>query len=94
MSWLETRKLPALFAVATLLPIAVLGWLGLRTLQQDRDLERQRRHDRLEVEAGRIALSIEEDLQRLEARLAAGEGVRFVTSGIVVAAEEPLHLSP
>ena len=94
MRWLETRRLPVLFAVATLLPIAVLCWLGLRTLQQDRDLERQRRKERLEVDAGRIALAIEEDLQRLEARLAGGQGVRFSNSEIVPIAGEPLLFRP
>jgi signal transduction histidine kinase len=94
VSWLETRTLPALFAVATLLPIAVLCWLGLRTLQQDRDLEGKRRNERLEVDAGRIALGIEEDLQRLEARLAAGVGVRFDASEIVPAVGEPLLFRP
>jgi signal transduction histidine kinase len=94
VSWLETRKLPALFAVATLLPIAVLCWLGVRTLQQDRALERQRRNDRLEVDAGRIALEIEEDLQRIETRLAAGEGIRFSSAEIDPPADEPLLFRP
>jgi hypothetical protein len=40
VSWLETRRIPVLFAVATLLPIAALCRPDLRTLQQDRDLER------------------------------------------------------
>ena len=57
MHWFETRKLPVLFAAATLVPIAVLCWLGIRTLDQDRDAERQRRRERLEVAAGRVALS-------------------------------------
>lgn len=55
MGWLETRRIPVLFAVATLLPIAALCWLGLYTLDQDRDLESKRRQDRLEVAAGRVA---------------------------------------
>jgi signal transduction histidine kinase len=92
--WLETRKIPVLFAVATLLPIAALCWLGVRTLDQDRDAERQRRRERLEVAAGRVALDIEQDLQRVEARLAEGSGIRFLPSGIVVADGEPLVFRP
>ena len=88
MSWLETRTLPALFAAAALLPIAVLVWLGVRTLDQDRDLQRQRRRERLEVAAGRVALDIEKDLQRIEARLAAGDGIRFFPARI----ETPDHV--
>ena len=94
MGWLETRKIPVLFAVATLLPIAALCWLGIRTLDQDRDLERQRRRERLEVAAGRVALDIEQDLQRIEARLAEGSGIRFLPAGIVVADGEPLLFRP
>jgi signal transduction histidine kinase len=82
VSWLETHRLPAFFAAATLLPIAVLVWLGVRTLDQDRDLQRQRQRERLEVAAGRVALDIEKDLQRIEARLADGEGIQFVPARI------------
>ena len=82
MSWLETRRLPVFFAAATLVPIAVLVWLGVRTLDQDRGLERQRRRERLEVAAGRVALDIEKDLQRIEATLAQGDGIRFLPTHI------------
>jgi hypothetical protein len=39
---LGARRVPVLLSAATLIPIAALGWFGLRTLQQDRELERQR----------------------------------------------------
>ena len=94
MGWLETRKISVLFAVATLLPIAALCWLGLRTLDQDRDLERQRRRERLEVAAGRVALDIEQDLQQIEAKLAAGGGIRFLPTRIVAPDDEPLLFLP
>jgi len=91
VGWLETRKLPALFAIATLLPIAVLCWLGVRTLQQD---ERQRRRARLEVAAARVALEIEQDLQRIEAALTDGHGIRLTSSGILGTPETPIVFQP
>ena len=94
MRWLETRKVPVLFAVATLLPIAALCWLGIHALKQDRDLERQRRREGLEVAAGRVALDIEQDLQQIEAKLAEGNGIRFLSTGIVAPTDEPLVFRP
>ena len=94
MNWPEAHKLPALFTVATLLPIAVLCWLGVRTLDQDRDLQRQRQRERLEVAAGRVALDIEQDLQQIEANLAEGNGIRFLPGGIVSPRHEPLLFRP
>ena len=94
MSWLETHKLPAFFAAVTLLPIAALCWLGVRTLEQDRDLERQRRRERLDVVARRVALDIEQDLHKIEANLAEGKGINFLPSGIVNSHDEPLLFRP
>jgi signal transduction histidine kinase len=94
VGWLETRRIPVLFAVATLLPIAALCWLGLYTLDQDRDLESKRRRDRLEVAAGRVALEIEQDLQRIEASLADGHGIRFLSDRIDTPDDEALLFSP
>jgi len=83
----QRRKLPVLLAVATLLPIGVLSWLAFRILQQDRDVERQRGRERLEVVAGRLALDIDRRFQDLEEELADGPsgnavGVRFRSSGL------------
>jgi signal transduction histidine kinase len=94
VGWLSTRRVPVLFAVATLLPIAALCWLGLRTLENDRDLERQRRIERLEVAAGRVALEIEQNLQRIEAKLADGDGIRFLPQQVVAPPDEPLLFRP
>jgi signal transduction histidine kinase len=69
------QKIPLLLAVATLIPIAVLSWLGVRIVQQDRDVERQRRREALEVAAGRLALQIERRLQGIEDRLVRGGGI-------------------
>ena len=68
-------KFPVLLAAATLLPIAVLSWLGVRILEQDRDLARQRRRESLEVGAGRIALHIGQKLQDIEEQLGKGGGI-------------------
>jgi hypothetical protein len=40
--------------MVTLLFAAVIGWLGVRLLQQDRDLARQRRREQLEAVADRV----------------------------------------
>jgi hypothetical protein len=66
------RTIPVLLASATLIPIVALGWLGLRVLDQDHALEGQRRRERLDLAAGRLALAIERRLQELEERLARG----------------------
>jgi signal transduction histidine kinase len=94
LRWFEIRRISVLFAVATLLPIAALSWLGARTLEQDRDLERQRNRERLEVAAGRVAIDIEQDLQRIEAKLDEGDGVRFLSTGVVARPGEPLLFRP
>jgi signal transduction histidine kinase len=70
-----TQKIPLLLAVATLIPIGALSWLGIRIVQQDRDVERQRRREALEVAAGRLALEIERKLQDIEDQLGKGGGI-------------------
>jgi hypothetical protein len=90
----ETRKIPVLFAVATLLPIAALCWLGLRTLDLDRALERQRQRDWLQLTAARVILDIEQDLQLLEAKLAGGGGIRFRPRSIATDDAQPLLFRP
>jgi signal transduction histidine kinase len=71
------RKIPLLLAAATLIPVATLSWLALHIFQQDRDLERQRRREGLEVSAGRLAIEIERRLRDIEERLAQGDGIRL-----------------
>ena len=83
--------------VATLLPIGVLSWLAVRIVQQDRDVERQRGRERLEVIAGRLALDIDRRFQDLEEQLARGTaanaaGVTFRASGFEAAGSfKPLY---
>jgi len=94
VTWLTTRRLPVLLAAATLIPAVVLVWLGVRLLQQDRELDRQRQRERLEVAAGRVALEIDRRLQDLEAELVAGHGIRLHESGIEAAADGPILFQP
>lgn len=68
--WLrQARHLALLFMVAAVLPVGVLSWLGLRLLQQDRDLEDQRIRQGLEDAADRVAARVEAHLTRIEASL-------------------------
>jgi signal transduction histidine kinase len=86
VTWTHRRKLPLFLAVAILLPIAVLSWLAVRIVQQDRDVERQRGRERLEVIAGRLAIDFDRRFQDLEEQLARGRGdvatVVFGASGV------------
>jgi signal transduction histidine kinase len=97
VTWTPRRKLPLFLAVATLLPIGVLSWLAVRIVQQDRDVERQRARERLEVTAGRLALDIDRRFQDLEEQLARASaanaaGVTFRLSGFASAgAFKPLY---
>jgi signal transduction histidine kinase len=79
---LQRRAIPVLLAAATLVPIGALAWLGTRILQQDRDVERQRRRESLEVAAGRLALAIDGRLSDIEEQLARGSGIRLTANGL------------
>lgn len=94
MTWIETRRIPVLLAAATLIPIGALSWLGMRTLQQDRELERQRRRERLEVAAGRLALDVERRLQNVEEQLANGAGIHFLPTGLESSKDLPILYQP
>lgn len=83
-----------LLAAATLIPIGALSWLGIRTLQQDRELERQRRRERLEVAAGRLALDIERRLRDIEGQLANGAGIHFLPTGLDSSKDLPILYQP
>jgi two-component system, OmpR family, phosphate regulon sensor histidine kinase PhoR len=82
MLWAPGRRFPVLLAAATLIPIALLGWLGLRLLRQDRDLERQRGQERLKLAASGLALALERRLGTLEEQLAQGDGIRLTPAGL------------
>jgi signal transduction histidine kinase len=94
VTWVDTRRIPVLLAAATLVPIGALAWLGMRTLQQDHLLEGQRRRERLEVAAGRLALDVERRLQDAEQQLASGIDVHFLPAGIEFGPDRPILYQP
>jgi signal transduction histidine kinase len=65
------RHLLALFIAIIVLPAAVLAWLAWRTFEQDRALERQRLHERLEAAATGVASGLEARLNELSRQLPA-----------------------
>jgi hypothetical protein len=65
-----------------MLPIGALAWLGVRVIQQDHDLERQRGKEHLEFATGQLALAIERRLEEIEEPLAQGHGIRLTVSGL------------
>jgi signal transduction histidine kinase len=93
MDWTRQR-VPALLTAATLIPMVALVWLGIRTVSQDRQLERQRIREQLEVAAGRLAIDLERNLQSVEEKLARGAAVRFRADGIDAAAATPILFQP
>lgn len=78
---LRVRSIPLLLAAATLIPIGAIGWLGVRILGQDRDVERQRQRENLEVAAGRLAIDIDRRIEDIEDQLAHGSGVSLSAEG-------------
>ncbi len=82
MAWASGRRFPVLLTAATLIPIGLLCWLGLRLLGQDRDLERQRRQESLKLAASGLALALERRLGTLEEQLAQGAGIRLTPVGL------------
>jgi hypothetical protein len=90
----RTRRLGILLAAATLAPVVALTWLGVHILRQDRELERQRLRERLEVSVGRVAVDIERTLLGVEERLAAGGGIRFLPAELTSADDQHILYQP
>jgi signal transduction histidine kinase len=88
------RRVPILLSALTVIPIAALGWLGIRTLQQERELEGQRQRERLEMTVARLALEIERRLQVVEEGLEQGGGVHFRSTGIESSADLRVLFQP
>ena len=67
------RRLLALFVLLSGTPLIALGWLGWHVLEQDRALDAQRLHERLENTAGLLTRELERELTAWEslAQLAA-----------------------
>jgi signal transduction histidine kinase len=63
-------RLLALFVVLAGLPLAALGWLGWRLLDQDRALETQRLQERLDSAAAVLAHELDSSLAKWDALLA------------------------
>jgi signal transduction histidine kinase len=63
-------------------------------LQQDRELDRQRQRERLEVAAGRVALEIDRRLQDLEEPLPQRDGIRFHAGGVESVPGIPILFQP
>lgn len=67
------RGLVILFLVVTILPALALVALGVRLLEQERVLAKQRRRESLDRAAGHAVLVLEQELALLRRQLAAGE---------------------
>ena len=69
-AWFQPpRHLLVSFLVFALAPVAALGWLGWRLLEQERALERQRAHESLQSAADRIGATLGRQLTEIEGRL-------------------------
>ena len=94
LNWTSRRAIPILLAAATLVPIAALGWLAGRILQQERDIESQRGRESLRYAAGRLALGVNAKLAALEEQLAQGRGIRFNPAGMEAIGDVKLLYQP
>ncbi len=72
-------KLLALFVLLSGTPLAALGWLGWRVLEQDRALETQRERERLDNAASLVMRELDRGLTAWEAMLPAAAGGQAVT---------------
>ena len=72
-------KLLALFVLLSGIPLAALGWLGWRVLEQDRALETQRERERLDNAASLVTRELDRGLTAWEAMLAAAASGQAVT---------------
>jgi signal transduction histidine kinase len=79
-----------LLATVTFVPMAMLAWLGVRTLAADRDAERLRQTEALALSGERIALDLDRQLRDIEDRLTAGAGVRLAAEGPISTPALPL----
>jgi signal transduction histidine kinase len=64
------RRVLTLFLIVTLIPVAALGVLSWKLLEQDQELEAQRLHDRLEKSAEIVAAALRQRLADESARFA------------------------
>jgi nitrogen-specific signal transduction histidine kinase len=90
MASAHPRRVLWLLAAATAIPLAVLGWIGLRTLDQDRQLDDARQQEALRLAAGQLALDLARQLEEVEDRLSRGEGIRLRPDGPQGEGDTPL----
>jgi hypothetical protein len=57
-------KLLALFVLLSVIPLAALGWLGWRMLEQDRTLDDQHLRERLESAGNLLAQELKHGLRQ------------------------------
>jgi signal transduction histidine kinase len=91
---MERQRILILLVAATLIPLGALAWLGVRLLAQERDVERQRRREGLELAAGRLAIEIDRRLRDIEEGLARGEGIRLLPTGLASNSGPPILYQP
>lgn len=72
-------QLLALFVLLSGIPLAALGWLGWRVLEQDRALETQRERERMDNAASLVTRELDRGLTAWEAMLPAAAGGQAVT---------------
>jgi signal transduction histidine kinase len=64
------------FAIVLLLPAVAVGWLGLRLIQQDRELESRQRRERRDIAGERVVAGLERAVSATERQLrAASPGI-------------------
>jgi hypothetical protein len=71
-SRLPPRGLLGLIAAVTVVPLAVLLWLGWQVLEQDTRLEQQRRTEQVTAVSDRVVAALDRAVATTEQRLAAG----------------------
>ena len=66
------RRLVALIATMTIVPLGVFLWLGLRLIEQDRALEQQQARERLQTATDLIVATLQRAIAGSEQKLASG----------------------
>src|ERR1017187_5545418 len=69
---LPPRSLIALIVGITIIPLALLSWLGWRLLEQDRTLEGQQAQQRIELASDLVVAALQRALAADAQRLSAG----------------------
>jgi hypothetical protein len=92
---LSSNKAVSLLGTVVLLFAGVLGWLGWRSVQQDRALARQRRVEQLEAAADRISAALYRRTAELEETLADPMHAKLPPGAVVVeATKESVQVHP